>query len=331
VKRIPLFLALVALGSPAAGATTGLNGVLPAQGLLAPDGQDMLVIGLDGRQRGRIIGVRAPWRATAQTARSAAFQELAQVVPQRTLLAGANGEWYELAATGRLQQLAAPRLRLFGNVDIVAHAQRKSAGIFDVKLSVERAGRVLVAPSANLRRVSGDLAVGESTAVDLETGARWPVSSLCFPAGVVRRELLEFCGPSGPKGVVNLVSVSTSGARRTLSRLPNSLYPGGASLSPDGRYVTGMFTPGCGGGFAFVMPTSGGDARSLSGEKTWSLQGPQAIVLGWTPNNRVVAIVQPSSKLGYGPRRGVYLIDPRTLAHTLVYPGQKAWAMWNPA
>ena len=209
--------------------------------------------------------------------------------------------------------------------------KKRNAGIYDVKLSVERAGRVLVAPNADLRRISGDLAVGESTAADLKTGARWTVSSVCFPAGIVRGNLLEFCGPSEPKGIVNLVSVSASGARRTLSPLPNSLYPGGASLSPDGRYVTGMFTPGCGGGFAFVIPTRGGDARSLTGEKTWSLQAPQAIVLGWTRDDRVVAIVQPSSKLGDGPGRGVYLIDPRTLARTLVYPGQKAWAMWSPA
>ena len=210
-------------------------------------------------------------------------------------------------------------------------AHHKFSTAEDQKLSEERAGRVIVAPNADLRRISGDLAVGESTAADLKTGARWTVSSVCFPAGIVRGNLLEFCGPSEPKGIVNLVSVSASGARRTLSPLPNSLYPGGASLSPDGRYVTGMFTPGCGGGFAFVIPTRGGDARSLTGEKTWSLQAPQAIVLGWTRDDRVVAIVQPSSKLGDGPGRGVYLIDPRTLARTLVYPGQKAWAMWSPA
>jgi hypothetical protein len=331
MKRLTVLLALLALGSPTAGAATGANGPLPAQGLLVPDVHDLVVIGLDGRQHGRISGVRAPWRDTVETARDAAFQELAQVVPQRTLLVDANGQWYELTATGRLQRLAVPRLPLFGDVDVVAHAQKQSAGIYDVKLSVERAGRVLVPASANLRRISGDLAVGESTAVDLTTGARWAVSSLCFAAGVVRDALLEFCGPSGPKGIVQLVSVATSGARRTLSRLPNSLYPGGASLSPDGRYVTGMFTPGCGGGFAFVMPTSGGDARSLSGEKSWSLQAPQAIVLGWTRDDRVVAVIQPSSKLGDAPRRGVYVIDPRTLAHTLVYPGQKTWAMWNAA
>ena len=331
MKRIPLLLVLVLLGPPAAGAATGVYGAFPAQGLLAPDARDTLVIGLDGRQHARILGVRAPWRATAKTARDAAFQQLAQVVPQRTLLAGTNGQWYELTATGRLQQLTVPRLRLFGDVDVVAHAKKQGPGIYDVKFSVERAGRVVVAPSADLRRIAGDLAVGESSAVDLETGARWTVSSMCFPAGIVHGELLEFCGPSGPKGIVRLVSVSTTGARRTLSRLPNSLYPGDASVSPDGRYVTGMFTPGCGGGFAFVIPTSGGDARALSGERKWSLQAPQAIVLGWTRDDRVVAIIQPSSKLGDGPRRGVYVIDPRTLAHTLVYPGQTAWSMWNPA
>jgi hypothetical protein len=132
-----------------------------------------------------------------------------------------------------------------------------------------------------------------------------------------------FCG-------AELHSVSPGGMRTTLATIPKSLFASSAYLSPDGKYVVGMFTPGCGAPYGFIVPTDGGAARPLSGEKEWTSAGPSSMALGWTPDNRVVAIVQPSSKLDTEPKAGVYLIDPSALTRRLVYPSPSAWAMWNP-
>ena len=346
MKRIPALLLLVVLGAgggassaPAAKVVApriGLveprtNNPFPAQGLLVARGRDTVLIGLDGRPYARFLGARPPWLASADTARNAAFQQLAQMLPDRTLLVGPGGRWYLFDPPGRFHALVSPRVRLSGDIEIAARTLPTNDGVFQVDVTVERAGRKLVPAAAELRRISGNLAVGRSIAVDLQTGVRWNVSPDCYAAGSENRELLMFCGPNGPKGSVTLVSVSATGSRRTLARLPNSLYASSAYVSPDGKYVVGMFTPGCGPSYGFVVPTNGGDARPLSGEKTWSLDGPNTIALGWSTSNRVVAIVEPSRSIDREPKSGVYLIDPRTLTRTLVYPSPKAWAMWNPA
>jgi hypothetical protein len=137
-------------------------------------------------------------------------------------------------------------------------------------------------------------------------------------------DLLMFCGE-------DLLSVSPGGLRTTLATIPKSLFASSAYLSPDGKYVVGMFTPGCGAPYGFVVPTDGGAARPLSGEQQWTAAGPSSMALGWTPDNRAVAIVEPSSKLETEPKAGVYLIDPSTLTRRLVYPSPNAWAMWNPS
>jgi hypothetical protein len=339
VKRTPFILILAASvvggAAPATraesrpAAEVRATGPLPDQGLLVGGRRDTVLIGLDGRNAARLSGLRASWFAPTDTARSAAFQELAQVLPERTILAGSHGTWYEFAPSGRLETLSSPRIRLFGDVQVVARTGPTRHGVFDIKLSVETAGRTIVPAEAELRRVSGELAIARSFAVDLRTGMSWTLPENCFPAGLAGNALLEFCGPTGPKRTVTLVSVSPKGVTRTLSHLPNSLYASAAFVSPDGRYVVGMFTPGCGASHGFVIPTAGGAARPLIGEKYWSLQAPASIGLGWTKDDRVVAILQPASKLDQDPKAGVYLIDPTTLTRTPVYRGTAAWAMWN--
>ena len=332
MKRIPLLLALLLLAAAGgASASPAPRGDLPRLGLLVARGHDTLVYGLDGRPHARLVGVRAPWFANTDTARNAAFQQLAQVLPDRTLLAGPHGQWYVFDPAGRLVPFASPRLRLAGDLEVVAQARPSKDGVFPVDVTVERAGRVIVPASAQLRRISGNLAVGWSSAIDLRTGARWRVSRDCYAVRSEGDELLMFCGPNGAKGAVRLVAVSTTGARRTLARLPNSLYATSAFISPNGKDVVGMFSPGCGPSYGFVVPTRGGTARPLSGERRWALTGPNSIALGWTADDRIVAIVQPSSRLETEPKAGVYLIDPDTLRRRLVYPKADAWAMWSPA
>jgi hypothetical protein len=287
-------------------------------------GHDTLLIGLDGRVHARLAGLRPAWFANGETARSAAFQHLAAIVPSSPLLADRNGRWYLFDSRGRLEPLQSPRLRLSGNIDVVAHAIPSSDHVFRVDVTVERAGRLLVPASAEVRRLSGNLAVGQSIAVDLRTGNRWHVASNCYPVATRGGDLLTFCGGK-------LLSVSPGGMRTTLATIPKSLFASSAYLSPDGKYVVGMFTPGCGAPYGFIVPTDGGAARPLSGEKEWTSAGPSSMALGWTPDDRSVAIVEPSSKLDTEPKAGVYLIDPATLTRRLVYPSPNPWAMWNPS
>jgi hypothetical protein len=330
MKRIAVLLAaLVLLGGGSGQAATGplvslTNGPLPARGLLVVRGQDTLVVGLDGKVHARLAGLRPPWFARGDTARNAAFQQLAAIVPGSVLLSGPAGQWYLFDSRGRLDALTSPRLRFPGGIDVVARTVPTNDHIFQVDVTVERAGRVLVPAFAELRRISGNLAVGQSIAVDLQTGNRWHVAANCYPAATRGSELLMFCG-------ARLLAVSTHGSQTTLATIPKSLFATSASLSPNGKNVVAMFSPGCGPSYGFVVPTGGGVARPLTGEKRWSLAGPNSIALGWTPDNRIVTIVEPSSKLDTEPEAGVYLINPETLTRRLVYPSANPWAMWNAA
>jgi hypothetical protein len=329
MKRMAILLALVLLGAGSGQAASKprfipTNGPLPARGLLVVRGRDTLMIGLDGRVHARLPGLRPSWFAHGDTEQDAAFQQLAAIVPNSTLLASSDGHWYLFDSRGRLDALTSPRLRLSGGIDVVAHAVPSSDHVFRVDVTVERAGRLLIPASAEVRRISGDLAVGQSIAVDLRTGNRWHVASNCYPAATKGSDLLMFCGGK-------LVAISTSGSQRTLATLPKSLFATSAYLSPNGKYVAGMFSPGCGASYGFLIPSDGGATRPLSGEGQWTPAGPNSIALGWTPDNRIVAIVEPSSKLDTEPKAGVYLIDPATLTLRLVYASPNPWAMWNPS
>jgi hypothetical protein len=303
---------------------------LPAQGLLVPRGRNLVLLGLDGRPDARLVGAR-PWWTSADTARNIAFKELAQILPDRTFVIGPARKWYLFEPPGRFRALTTPRVRLGGGISITAHVRTTDEDAFDVNVTVERAGHRLVPASADLQSIAGNLAVADSSAVDLVTGHRWKTSSGCYPAAIEKRELLMFCtpSPSDLKGDGHFVAVSPGGARRTIGHFPGSLFPHGASVSPNGKSLFGVFSPGCGPPYSFVLPTAGGVARPVSGEKNWSFASPNSVALGWTDDNRIVALIQPSGSCEGTPKSGVYLIDPATLARTYVAP--TAWALWNPA
>src|SRR2546428_193592 len=201
---------------------------------------------------------------------AAAFRQRAQVVPARALVIGPRGRWYLFEPPGRLRPLTTPRLRLPGGIEVAARTRPTDDGAFQIDVTVERGGRQLVPASADLQFISDNLAVARSTVLDLRTGDRWRISPDCYAAGAKDRDLLMFCQPSDPKGKGSLVAVSPDGARRTLARVPRSLFAHAAYVSPNGKYVVGVFSPGCGPSYSFVVPTNGGVARALSDERKWS-------------------------------------------------------------
>ncbi len=92
-----------------------------------------------------------------------------------------------------------------------------------------------------------------------------------------------------------------------------------------------MFSPGCGPAYGFLVPTDGRPAIPLSGERTWSTDGPNSTALGWTTDGRIVARIQPTRIIDRDPKPAIYLIDPATLERTIAYASPRPWAMWNPA
>jgi hypothetical protein len=314
MKLIAL-LSVAAIASTAGASTahatrTGprIAGRLPREALLVSAQHATIALGLDGRTRARIAAQPA-WAAPGT--RSDAYQELAIVLPSRVFVVDRAGRWYVLGGSGRFELLTAPEIRLADGLTVTPH-------------SVRRGTHVLL---DGLVRVAGSLAVGETTALDLDTGARWRLADNCYAVGLANEHLLEFCGPSG-SGAVVLVSVSESGVRTILSHLPDSLYPGGASISPDGKYVVGMFSPGCGPAYSFVMPTAGGPARALTGTADWTVGDANSSVIGWTRDGRIVARIEPSRPVDVDPKPGIYVVDPSSLRRTRAYPNVDPWAFW---
>ncbi len=313
-------LATIVLVGSAAGGTARATasepqivGDLPSQALLVAGKRDTILVGLDGHVHGRIVGVQPAWTATGP--RNEPFQILARALPDHTFVVDRARRWYVLETSGRVRLLRAPRLRLTDGTVVTAHG---------TGVTVVRSGHAVY----GVQRLAGPLAITPSVAVDLDTGARWKLSSECYAVGISSGRLLEICGPSGFAGTVSLLSVAQNGTRTTLSELPRGLYVGSAFISPGGKDVVAMFSPGCGGAYAFLVPTDGGPARPLTGESNWTLDAPHSSLLGWTSDGRIVASVQASRAIDVDPKPGIYVIDPHTFARTLVYPGVEAWAFW---
>jgi hypothetical protein len=244
------------------------------------------------------------------------------------LFHGPHG-WYRLdVARHALMPVRGGRLRLAGGAVAVAH--RGEA------FTLERRGHVLLHGSApTFLILSQRLVQNGRTLLDVETRRRWKLPPGCLFAGFRGRVLILACGIAhGAEGAAPLVleRMAPGGAARPLAPRLAELIPWAASLSPDRTWVAVEGDTGCAGRWTYVAPTRGGAARLVYGgspTKPWDANF--STLLGWSADGRlVVRFTPPYCDEPEGPQhppRGVYLVDPRTLARTLVT--RNADAMWR--
>jgi hypothetical protein len=203
---------------------------------------------------------------------------------------------------------------------------------------VERKGRVVLrSPSLTFRILSPRLLQSGTTLLDVQTWRAWKVPSGCLTAGFGGAALILACGIAhGAVGAVPLRlerMVPGHPARRTSPALAE-LVPEAASFSPDGSWVAVEGFTGCAASYVYVAPTRGGPARLVYGSSTTNpFAANYSSLLGWSADGRLVVFFEPphcdTPSESQDPPRGVYLVDPQTLARTFV--ARAAVAMWNPA
>jgi hypothetical protein len=244
------------------------------------------------------------------------------------LLHGPHG-WYRLDATRhRLVPARRGRLPLAGGATVVVPR--------GYAFTVERRGRVVLrgfGPSFQV--VSQRLVQAGRTLLDVETGRRRKLPPGCLFAGFRGRTSILACGVAhGAEGVAPLVlkRMAPGGATRPLSQRLAELVPWTASLSPDRAWVAVEGDTGCAGSWTYVAPTRGGAARLVYGRSASNPFGAYfSSLLGWSADGRLVVVIEPQycdePSGPQHPPRGVYLVDPRTLARTFVT--KRADAMWS--
>ena len=294
---------------------------LPAQGLVVERAHDVLLVGLDGKAYGKLEGFRLR-PGSDETGRDLVFEDLQNVVPDRVVLSGPHHRWYVLDPEGRtLERLPRPKLGLEAGLELIGHASGDEENGYEISFSVERDGKRVIPRTRDVHVVAGSLIATPGALIDPIEDVRWKMPQGCVAAGLAGDDALELCGP---KPVV-LVSVSSDGARRTLSRFPSPLYPARGMLSPDGADVAAVLAPGCGAPWTFLTSAEGGSARVITGGK-WS-GGPNSYALGWSADNRLVAHIENPVECDSAPKTGVYLVDPKTLERAFVF--RDAAAMWG--
>jgi hypothetical protein len=242
------------------------------------------------------------------------------------LLHGPKG-WYRLdAARHALIPIVGARLPLAGGATVLARRSQTFA--------VERRGRVVLHGSSfGFRILSPQLVQAGTTLLDVETGKRWKLPQGCLMTGFRGRTLILACGVAhGAQGAapIRLEQMAPGSAARPITQPLGQLVVAAASLSPDGAWVAVEGDNGCAATYVYVAPAGGGTARSIYGRPYAS---NYSALLGWSSDGRlVVEFTPPNCDVPYGPQhppRGIYLVDPRTLARTRV--ARTAVAMWNPA
>ena len=173
---------------------------------------------------------------------------------------------------------------------------------------------------------------------------RYPhvVSSATGPrscAMFARREGERFLLCAGPSrqayGATSIEVAGASGKHRIAGSPPNSRPPPGQSgfwraayLSPDGRTVLAQWSAECETPTAFFAER-GGHLRTVTGDQDWR-KAPESVALGWSSKGEaVVQLLEAACGYGYS-KPGLYLIDPRTGSHRLVYATRRSFSvMWK--
>jgi hypothetical protein len=98
--------------------------------------------------------------------------------------------------------------------------------------------------------------------------------------------------------------------------------------SPDGRWVLGQWSGECESPDGYLVPAGGGPSVPvLSGEG--GVRPPESFGVGWTPDGRAVVELFAGACGAGDTDPGIYLVDPDTLASTLVRPGSAAALVWT--
>lgn len=301
---------------------------LPAQGLIDEERRGVALRDMRGRRLVWLPGFAVYPRAPS------AYQSLEydflSTRMDPPLLHGPH-RWYRLDVSRHaLIPVRGGRVPLAGGATVVA--QRGPA------FALERGGRIVLrGPAPDFRILSQRLVQTRRRLLDVRTGRRWTLPPGCLAAGFRAKTLILACGVAhGAEGAAPLIleRMVPGGAARPLTQALAQLIPEAASLSPDRTWVAVEGDTGCAASYVYVAPARGGAARIVYGR---SIKEPFAAnfssLLGWSADGRlVVRFIPPYCDEPYGPQhppRGVYLVDPRTLARTVV--ARTADAMWNPA
>jgi hypothetical protein len=103
---------------------------LPVQGLVVPSEKDLLLVGLDGKTYGRLVGFHFGDRDSGSL-RDKRMKTLSVARPELVTVEGPHGRWYALGGhPTRLRLLTRPRISLGRAYEIVAH-YRETADLLD--------------------------------------------------------------------------------------------------------------------------------------------------------------------------------------------------------
>jgi hypothetical protein len=191
------------------------------------------------------------------------------------------------------------------------------------------------APLYDFRILSRRLVQVRRTLLDVETAQRWKLPPNCLASGFRGRTPIVACGLAhGAEAAAPMIleEVLPGGVGRRITHPVASLIPEESSLSPDATWVAVEGDNGCAASYVYVARARGGVARIVygpSGPNPYAANYSQ--LLGWSPGGRLVVLfTPPHCDEPYGPQhppRGVYFVDPRTLARKFV--ARDADAMWG--
>ncbi len=318
---------------------------LPTQGLVVPRKHDLLLVGLNGKPYGRLVGFKLPTKGTRSQER---IDDLYSLAADSVLVASPNGRRYLLGGSPvHLKPMLKPKLALENGYALIgpfAGAPDDADPLFSLvrgrKTVVRKHKFPQLLPAGQLIQIDRFVG-GKYMVVDFRSGSTWTLPEDCAPSSVRGGVLLAVCSADGPKAKLAYGAVtyfSRHGETKHLAPVPLPMTGGpivSAQLSPNGQHLLVDLASGCGPGYSYIFSAERGTGRAITGERAGKTQALNSESLGWSSNDRAVfRLIRPSNCETPG-RAGIYLVDPTTFKRTFVYPEpSRDWVrspMWNPA
>jgi len=300
---------------------------LPAQGLIKEQRQGIALLDMRGH---RLAWLRNFTIYPAAPAVQASLDyDFLSTRLNPPLLHGPHG-WY------RLDPERHALLPVIGNR--ISLADGGTVVVRRAEFFLQRHGRTVLHAAAPPFRILSDQLVQTRTVLyDVADGGRWKLPpDGCLADRLRGRSVILACSIAhGAEAAsrLRLLRLAPDGTTDPLTPPLGELYPERVLLSPDQRWIAVEGDTGCAASYVYVAPAKGGFVHLVYGR---SIREPFAAnystLLGWSSDDRLVVLLEPPYCDGpFGPQRpprGVYLVDPRTLARTFVTT--RADAMWNP-